>query len=460
MNIRCPNCGNPGTVPADALAKSARCKRCGAAFTVRAALVPPAGAATTRGVFISYSTADKLIADAVCRLVEAHGLACWIAPRDVGAGRVFAEAILDGLREASVMLLIFSERANASNQVLREIERAVHFGKTIVPVRIEECRPTKSLEYFLSVPQWFDAFPGPVEPHLERLAAVLRGMLGAAAVPLAPPPPAAPTGPKPVAYSPVLLADWERRLVEGRLAETLDCRDEVLLHDLRELLRQTLTAHDIDDHSTRGCEVALVELYRNVARHAAAPVANVEVAVSFKYKRFLLAVSSQGPPFALDAALAKYDNLPPAERTVHGLQNLLTRGTLELTHDRGWNTVKFSALLATRPPAAVESLALHLRPSTVKVGNREFGYREWSHLGQGEVVGQLLGQWKAAKPCRLSVLYQPPPWTKNALELEVMASFKRLVAALRADAAFALEADPEVHADPNLWMNTESLLED
>jgi hypothetical protein len=137
----------------------------------------PAGAESTRGVFISYSSNDKPVADAVCRRIEAHGLACWIAPRDVGAGRDYAEAILDGLHESSVMLLIFSDKANASKQVLQEIERAVHFGKVIVPVRIEECRPTKSLEYFLSVPQWFDAFPGPVEGYLERLVGVLRGML-------------------------------------------------------------------------------------------------------------------------------------------------------------------------------------------------------------------------------------------------------------------------------------------
>jgi hypothetical protein len=32
-------------------------------------------------VFISYSTKDKPIADAVCGTLERNGVRCWIAPR-------------------------------------------------------------------------------------------------------------------------------------------------------------------------------------------------------------------------------------------------------------------------------------------------------------------------------------------------------------------------------------------
>ena len=42
-------------------------------------------------VFISYSTADKTAADAVCAILEGNGVRCWIAPRDImrgGLGRV------------------------------------------------------------------------------------------------------------------------------------------------------------------------------------------------------------------------------------------------------------------------------------------------------------------------------------------------------------------------------------
>ncbi len=34
-------------------------------------------------VFISHSAKDKATADAVCAVLEAEGIRCWIAPRDV-----------------------------------------------------------------------------------------------------------------------------------------------------------------------------------------------------------------------------------------------------------------------------------------------------------------------------------------------------------------------------------------
>jgi hypothetical protein len=41
-------------------------------------------------VFISYSSKDKLTADAICAARERDGARCWIAPRDVLAGEEWA----------------------------------------------------------------------------------------------------------------------------------------------------------------------------------------------------------------------------------------------------------------------------------------------------------------------------------------------------------------------------------
>ena len=38
-------------------------------------------------VFVSYSHQDKLTADAVCATLEAQGVRCWIAPRDINPAR-------------------------------------------------------------------------------------------------------------------------------------------------------------------------------------------------------------------------------------------------------------------------------------------------------------------------------------------------------------------------------------
>lgn len=124
-------------------------------------------------VFISYSSKDRTIANMACALLEARGHRCWIAPRDIVPGASWGEAIIDGIKSTRIFVLIFSRHANASPQILREVERAVHHGMPIIPFRIEDVVPEGSLEYFMSVPHWLDALSPPVEDHVARLADVI-----------------------------------------------------------------------------------------------------------------------------------------------------------------------------------------------------------------------------------------------------------------------------------------------
>lgn len=121
-------------------------------------------------VFISYSSKDKAVGDAACARLEARGYGCWIAPRDIAPGREWGEAIVEGIAGCRVFVLIFSGHANDSPQVRREIERAVHNELVIVPFRIEDVPPARSLEYFMSVPHWLDALTPPLDDHLNELA--------------------------------------------------------------------------------------------------------------------------------------------------------------------------------------------------------------------------------------------------------------------------------------------------
>jgi TolB-like protein/Flp pilus assembly protein TadD len=120
-------------------------------------------------VFISYATKDKQIADAVCAAVEARGFRCWIAPRDVRAGMPYGEAIIDAIQGSRVMVVVFSSNANASTHIPKEVECATTDGVTIIPFRVENVVPTKSLNYFLASLHWLDALTTPLEPHLQRL---------------------------------------------------------------------------------------------------------------------------------------------------------------------------------------------------------------------------------------------------------------------------------------------------
>ena len=144
-------------------------------------------------VFVSYSSHDKPTADALVARLEAARLRCWIAPRDILPGMEWGEAIIDGIHRSRVMVLVFSASANASPQIRREVERAVNRGIPIIPFRIEEVMPSRSLEYFLSSPHWLDALTPPVEAHIQRLAEAVRAMLsrldGTASTVVIPPPP-------------------------------------------------------------------------------------------------------------------------------------------------------------------------------------------------------------------------------------------------------------------------------
>ncbi len=121
-------------------------------------------------VFISYSSKDKVVADAVCARLEAHGVRCWIAPRDVLAGVPYGEAIIDAIHGVKVMVLVFSSNANTSGHIPKEVERAVSKGVALVPFRIENVTPAKSLDYFIGSVHWLDAMTEPLDAHLETLA--------------------------------------------------------------------------------------------------------------------------------------------------------------------------------------------------------------------------------------------------------------------------------------------------
>jgi hypothetical protein len=131
----------------------------------------------TFDAFISYSSKDKTAADAACAMLEGAGVRCWIAPRDIRPGGEYGAAIIDAIDQCQVMVLIFSSNANESRQIHREIERAVSKGVTIVPLRIDEVVPTKSMEYFLGAIHWLDALTPPIEKHLQQLAETVKAIL-------------------------------------------------------------------------------------------------------------------------------------------------------------------------------------------------------------------------------------------------------------------------------------------
>jgi hypothetical protein len=128
-------------------------------------------------VFISYSSKDKNVADAVCATLEERKIRCWIAPRDVPPGLPYAAALVNAINESSVFVLVFSEGSNTSGQVLREVEEAVDEGIPIIPLRIEDVEPTDAMRYYIKSLHWLDAMTPPLKRHLNKLTDSVQAIL-------------------------------------------------------------------------------------------------------------------------------------------------------------------------------------------------------------------------------------------------------------------------------------------
>ena len=140
---------------------------------------------STPPVFISYASPDATVATALVEALERHGIPCWIAPRDVKAGALYADAIVRAISGAKTFILVLSESAIASSHVSKEIERASSKKRPIIALRIDAAALTPALEYFLSESQWVAAQAGNIDPAYAKLIEAIREPTPTAPVTLA-----------------------------------------------------------------------------------------------------------------------------------------------------------------------------------------------------------------------------------------------------------------------------------
>ena len=135
--------------------------------------------------FLSYSTKDTNAAKGVCDALERRGVGVWMAPRNVEPGSNYAASIIDAIDGSCVLVLTLSRASNNSADVEREVKRASDNLRPIIPFRIEQVEPSKSLSYFLGSSQYLDAFTPPMEAHYEALAKVVQRIAPAGLAPSA-----------------------------------------------------------------------------------------------------------------------------------------------------------------------------------------------------------------------------------------------------------------------------------
>ena len=127
-------------------------------------------------LFISYAFNNAPIAEHVVKQLEKKGLKCFIAPRDIQTGNEYAHEIVSAITNSIATLLIFSEEANNSHYVLREINSAVSRNKTIIPLRIQDFLPSEAMEFYLGPTHWLNAFPEILDVHIDKIISTVRAL--------------------------------------------------------------------------------------------------------------------------------------------------------------------------------------------------------------------------------------------------------------------------------------------
>jgi hypothetical protein len=128
-------------------------------------------------VFISYAAEDRSAAETARAALEAQGVSCWIAPRDVLPGEDETESFLAAIDASSVVVLCLSSAANASKLVTQQAARAFNKHIPIVPLRIEDVEPSDALKLFFGTQEAVDAYVPPLEGNLQRLLEIVAVLL-------------------------------------------------------------------------------------------------------------------------------------------------------------------------------------------------------------------------------------------------------------------------------------------
>lgn len=89
-------------------------------------------------VFVSYRRADSAAADALLARLEGEGYGVWLDRSAIAGGKRWRSAIEQALVECDAVVFLISKASLESDEVYKELARAVDLGKSIVPLRLDD----------------------------------------------------------------------------------------------------------------------------------------------------------------------------------------------------------------------------------------------------------------------------------------------------------------------------------
>lgn len=104
-------------------------------------------------VFISYSSKNQEEANSIKYLLNSNKIKTWMAPNDIPVGSKYASVIGGAIKGCSCLLLLLTDVSQNSVWVAKEVERAINYKKTIIPVQLEEVILNDEFEMYISTDQ-------------------------------------------------------------------------------------------------------------------------------------------------------------------------------------------------------------------------------------------------------------------------------------------------------------------
>ena len=129
--------------------------------------------------YISYATKDVKVAQTLCSALESRGIGCWISARDIQPGENFQVSKVRALREAKIMVLVFTHNSNTSEEMTRELALASQQKLIVIPLRVDDVTPGEAFAYEFATRQWIDVFAdweSSIDQLCRRISLALEGV--------------------------------------------------------------------------------------------------------------------------------------------------------------------------------------------------------------------------------------------------------------------------------------------
>ena len=126
-------------------------------------------------VFITFSRQDMSAADRVCQALEASGVRCWMAHRDIAPGHGYLGPVLEAADHSRAVLLLVSSHTTTSNTYV--LDRSAGRGAPIIWLMVEHATLPAEFKRFRDSAILIDASVPPLESHFQSLAACIKSLL-------------------------------------------------------------------------------------------------------------------------------------------------------------------------------------------------------------------------------------------------------------------------------------------